>query len=376
MKRLLIVNMVCGTGSTGRIAAKIAEEYDAKGWEVRFGYGREAYVPESCRKWAVRIGNSLSVRLHGVLTRLFDWHADRICSWWSTRKFLKWAEAWKPDLLWLHNLHGYYINYELLFKWVKKHPEMKVRWTLHDSWAYTGHCAYFVLSECNFWKNQCHDCPSKGDYPSSMFMSNARCNYERKKCAFCGVQNMTLICPSKWLANLTRQGFLGQYPIEIVPNEIDRSIFKPTKGDFRTRMGLLDKTIILGVASVWDKRKGLEEFVSLRELLDSRFALVVVGLTPKQIAELPSGVIGIPRTNSPKELAEIYTESDWFFNPTREDIFSMTNMEAAACGCRVVTYDTGGAPEAIEGYDKAWVLKGAEKSPEGFVRLLKSQENQ
>ena len=375
MKRILIINSVCGTGSTGRIAAKIAEEYEAKGWEVRFGYGREAYVPESCRKWAVRIGSPLSVRLHGVLTRLFDWHADRICSWWSTRKFLKWAEAWKPDLLWLHNLHGYYINYELLFKWIKKHPEMKVRWTLHDSWAYTGHCAYFVLSDCSFWKNQCHDCPSKKDYPSSMLLSNARCNYERKKRAFSGVESMTLICPSKWLANLTRQGFLGQYPIEIVPNEIDRSIFKPTKGDFRMRMRLQDKTIILGVASVWDKRKGLEDFVSLRGLLDSRFALVVVGLTPKQIVELPFGIIGISRTNSPKELAGIYTDADWFFNPTREDIFSMTNMEAAACGCRVVTYDTGGAPEAIEGYDKAWVLKGADKSPEGFVRLLQSVES-
>ena len=141
------------------------------------------------------------------------------------------------------------------------------------------------------------------------------------------------------------------------------------------RMRLQDKTLILGVASVWDKRKGLEDFVSLRGLLDSRFALVVVGLTPKQIAELPFGIIGISRTNSPKELAEIYTDADWFFNPTREDIFSMTNMEAAACGCRVVTYDTGGAPEAVEGYEKAWVLKGADKSPEGFVRLLQSVES-
>ena len=380
--RILILNAVCGTGSTGRIAAKIAEEYETKGWEVRFGYGREAYVPESCRKWAVRIGSSLSVRLHGVLTRLFDWHADRICSWWSTWKFLKWVEQWKPDLLWLHNLHGYYINYELLFKWIKKHPEMKVRWTLHDSWAYTGHCAYFVLSDCSFWKNQCHDCPSKKDYPSSMLLSNARCNYERKKRAFSGVEDMTLICPSKWLANLTRQGFLGQYPIEIVPNEIDRSIFKPTKGDFRMRMRLQDKTIILGVASVWDKRKGLEDFLALRKLLDSEndkigqtYFIILVGLTDCQIASLPPGVMGIARTNSAAELAEIYSTADWFFNPTHEDIFSMTNMEAAACGCRVVTYDTGGAPEAIEGYDKAWVLKGADKSPEGFVRLLQSVES-
>ena len=380
--RLLLINAVCGTGSTGRIAAKIAEEHEAKGWDVRFGYGREEYVPESCRKWAVRIGSSLSVRLHGVLTRLFDWHADRICSWWSTRKFLKWAEEWKPDLLWLHNLHGYYINYELLFEWIKKHPEMEVRWNLHDCWAYTGHCSHFQLTGCERWKTGCYGCPEKGEYPATKFLSAAKSNWERKKKAFCGVKKMTLITPSNWLADLTRQGFLGEYPIVVKKHPLDTSVFKPTPSDWRVRNGLEGKTIVLGVASVWDRRKGLQDFLALRKLLNSRndkigqtCFIILVGLTERQISALPPGMMGIARTNSAAELAEIYSTADWFFNPTHEDIYSMTNMEAAACGCRVVTYDTGGAPEAIEGYDKAWVLKGADKSPEGFVRLLENLDS-
>lgn len=380
--KLLIINSVCGTGSTGRIAAKIAEEYEAKGWEVRFGYGREAYVPEDCRKWAVRIGNSLSVRLHGVLTRLFDWHADRICSWWATRKFLKWAEEWKPNLLWLHNLHGYYINYELLFKWIKKHPEMEVKWNLHDCWAYTGHCSHFQLTGCERWKTGCYGCPEKGEYPATKFLSAAKSNWDRKKKAFCGVKKMTLITPSNWLADLTRQGFLREYPIVVKKHPLDTSVFKPTPSDWRVINGLEGKTVVLGVASVWDRRKGLQDFLTLRKLLDSRndkigqtCFIILVGLTERQISALLPGMMGIARTNSAAELAEIYSAADWFFNPTHEDIYSMTNMEAAACGCRVVTYDTGGAPEAVAGYDKAWVLKGADKSPEGFVKLLKSQEN-
>ena len=371
--KLLVINAVCGTGSTGRIAAKIASEYEAKGWDVKFGYGRDAYVPSECQKWAVRIGNSFSVRLHGLMTRLFDLHGDGPCSYFVTKRFLKWAEAWRPDVVWLHNLHGYYINYELLFKWLKRHPEIEVKWTLHDSWAYTGHCAYFDMVGCEQWKRVCRECPCKRDYPGSLLFSRCRKNFESKKRSFTGVKNLKLVIPSKWLTNITMQGFLKCYPHEIVNNSIDRGVFKPTLGNFRERMGLNGKVIILGVASVWDKRKGLEDLIALKGLLNSQYSIVIVGVTDAQRKLFPEGVIAINRTNSPAELAEIYTAADWYFNPTHEDIFSMTNMEAAACGCKVVTYDTGGAPEAIEGYDKAWVLKGEDKSPEGFVKVLQGK---
>ena len=378
--RILFVNAVCGTGSTGRIAAKIASEYEAKGWEVKFGYGRDPYVPESCQKWAVRIGSSLSVRLHGLLTRLFDLHGTGICSRLATKKFLNWVEAWKPDMVWLHNLHGYYLNYELLFAWIKRHPEIEVRWNIHDCWPYTGHCSHFQVAGCDRWKTGCFACPEKKEYPATFGLSAAKSNWERKRRAFTGVNKLTVITPSRWLADLTRQSFLGEYPIEIHKHPLDTSVFKPTVSDFRERMGLKGKTIILGVASVWDRRKGLADFFSLHNLLSSKndkisqtYTIILVGLNEHQISSLPPGIIGMARTNSAVELAEIYTAADWYFNPTHEDIFSMTNMEAAACGCKVATYDTGGAPEAIEGYDKAWVLKGEDKCPEGFVRLLSKE---
>ena len=376
--KMLVINAVCGTGSTGRIATSIALEYEARGWEVKFAFGRDPYVPETCKKWAVRIGDTLSVRLHGILTRLFDRHGTGICSRLATKKFLKWAEAWKPDMVWLHNLHGYYLNYELLFAWLKRHPEIEIRWNIHDCWPYTGHCSHFQLTGCDRWKTGCFACPEKKEYPATFGLSAAKSNWERKKRAFTGVKNLTVITPSRWLADLTQQSFLGEYPIEIRKHPLDTSVFKPTPSNFRERMRLKGKTIILGVASVWDRRKGLADFLVLHGLLnsgktDQTYSIILVGLTERQISSLPSGMIGISRTNSAAELAEIYTAVDWFFNPTYEDIFSMTNMEAAACGCKIATYDTGGAPEAIEGYDKAWVLKGVDKCPEGFVRLLSKE---
>lgn len=372
--KLLLVNSVCGIRSTGRICEAIVRDYESKGWLVKYAYGREPFVPESCEKWAVRIGGVLSSRLHGLLTRTLDLHGSGMCSYFATRRFLQWAEKWKPDMVWLHNLHGYYINYELLFAWIKLHPEMEVKWTLHDCWAFTGHCSHFLLSDCKRWKTECYGCPEKLEYPKSFMLSAAKANWERKKKAFCGVKNMRLITPSRWLADLTRESFLKEYPVEVVHNTVDMTVFKSTPSKFRERMGLNGKTIILGVASVWDRRKGLADFLLLHKLLNSKndrsYCIILVGLTEQQIAVLPHGMIGIARTNSTAELAEIYSAADWFFNPTHEDNYPTVNLEARACGCKIATYDTGGASETVEGYDKAWVLKGEDKSPKGFFRLL------
>ena len=374
MRRLLIINSVCGIRSTGRICADIAKEYEAKGWEVQIAYGRMATVPADCRKSAVRIGGTWGVRFHMLLTRLFDWHGTGPCSYFATRKFLKWAEAWRPDAVWLHNIHGYYLNYPLLFRWIKRHPEMEIRWTLHDCWAFTGHCSHFLWTGCTRWQTGCRRCPEKGEYPKSWLFSQAARNWLLKKRAFFGVKKMTLITPSKWLADLTRQSFLKEYPVQVVPNTIDTATFKPTPSEFRVRRGLAGKTIVLGVASAWDKRKGLDDFLRLRTLLSAHYVLVLVGLTMKQIASLPKGVMGIACTNSKKELAELYSAADWFFNPTREDNYPTVNLEAVACGCRVVTYDTGGSAETVEGVSSAIVLRGTDKSPEGFVRAIGSVE--
>ena len=190
-------------------------------------------------------------------------------------------------------------------------------------------------------------------------MSSVSKNFERKRRAFTGVKNMTLITPSKWLADLTRQSFLKEYPVEVHYNTIDTNIFKPTPSDFRERYGLQDKIIVLGVANVWEDRKGLFDFYKLAEMLDDRYVIVLVGLSEKQIKDLPKNIKGIQRTNSPQELAAIYTAADVFVNPTYEDNYPTVNLEAEACGTKVITYDTGGCKETLHMKESALVQTGA-----------------
>ena len=278
--KVLFINEVCGTGSTGKICAELAQQYEKNGYEAKIAYGRHAYVPEQFQKYAVRIGSDLGVNLHAIKTRLTDKHG--FGSKLATKKFLKWAEDYAPNVLWLHNLHGYYINIELLFKWIKKHPEMEVKWTLHDCWAFTGHCSHFTFVKCYQWKIRCENCPQKNRYPSA-YISNCKYNFDKKRALFSGINNMTIITPSKWLADLVKESFLKEYPVEVVYNTINTEIFKPTPSDFRKRYSLENMKIVLGVASVWDDRKGLYDFYKLADMLDDKYAIVLVGLNDKQL---------------------------------------------------------------------------------------------
>lgn len=344
MKRALLINSVCGIGSTGRICVDIAKELIADGWEAKIAYGRGP-LPEPYQELAIRIGTDFSVYRHVLRTRIFDEHG--LGSRKATSVFLRWADSFSPDLLWLHNIHGYYINYELLFDWIKRHPKMEVRWTLHDCWAFTGHCTHFIMAKCNQWETHCETCIQKRQYPTSYLVDNCRKNFERKKHVFTGVQNMLLITPSQWLADLVRSSFLKEYPVEVRHNTIDIGVFRPTSSNFREKHRLIGKKIILGVASVWDERKGLGDFVKLSSILGEDYVIVLVGLTEKQMKGLPGNIIGIRRTHSAKELAAIYTAADVFFNPTYEDNYPTVNLEAQACGTRVASYDSGGAMETV-----------------------------
>lgn len=341
-----MINVVCGIGSTGRICTDMAVALEAQGHKVKIAYGRFD-VPEKYQGYAVRIGNKNSVRFNALKARLLDNEGLNAVS--ATKKFLKWADGYSPDMLWLHNIHGYYINYPLLFKWIKGRPQMQVKWTLHDCWAFTGHCAYFDYVGCEKWKSHCDNCVQKHSYPSS-YVDSCSKNFVRKRRAFTGMENMTLITPSKWLAKLVKQSYLKDYPVEVRYNEIDTSVFKPTPSAFRDENHLQDKKVILGVASVWDSRKGIEDFKKLSDILDNNFVIVLVGLNDTQIKALPCNMIGIRKTNSTEKLAAIYTAADVLVNPTYEDNYPTVNLEAQACGTPVVTYNTGGSPESAIKY--------------------------
>ena len=313
------------------------------------------------------------VYLHGAMTRLRDrmgFYSKR-----DTVRLLKRLDEIDPDVVHLHNIHGYYVNIEMLFAWLAAH-RCQVRWTLHDCWALTGHCAHFTYVKCAQWMTHCaysESCPQPDAYPKTICKSNCARNFEDKRRIFTSVppERMTLICPSQWLADLVAKSFLKGYPVEVRHNTIDKAVFKPTPSDFRERYGIGDRFMILGVASPWTERKGMGDFVRLAGELDSdRYAIVLVGLSAKQMKSLPVGIIGLTRTDSPQELAGIYTTADVFFNPTVEDNYPTVNLEAEACGTPVITYDTGGCRETIADV-RSHVVEGYSQA----VELLKGKEN-
>lgn len=365
--KVLQINSVCGIGSTGRIATDIHSILIKQGHESYIAYGRD--LPKNCDN-VIKIGTKTDNYLHVAKTRIFDKHG--FGSKQATKEFINKVVDIDPDIIHLHNIHGYYINIEILFNYLKE-ANKPVVWTLHDCWSFTGHCAYFDYVGCDKWKTECYNCPEKKAYPSSMIFDNSRGNHLSKKEIFTGVKNLTILTPSQWLANLVKESFLQEYPVKVINNGIDLNTFRPIKGDFRKKYNLGDKYIILGVASVWDRRKGLKYFIELADKVSEDEVIVLVGLTKKQIEHLPKNVIGISRTNNVEELVDIYSSADVFVNPTLEDNFPTTNLEALACGTPVITFNTGGSPESIIQYKTGFITncKNTTSIVEG-VNILKS----
>ena len=343
--KVLQVNSVVNRGSTGRIAESIGQLVLKEGWESYVCWGRGDNETKST---PLKYGSKLSIITHVLRTRLFDLHG--FGSSVSTKKLIKEIDRIKPDIVHLHNIHGYYLNIEVLFKYLSS-VQVPVVWTLHDCWTFTGHCAYFDYSGCDKWKTECHSCPSLKDYPKSWFIDNSRSNFKRKRELFTSVRNITFVPVSNWLKRVLENSFFRDYPSRVIHNGIDLESFSISSNldQVYSKYGLdKDVPIVLGVAGVWDRRKGLSDFLKIQERLTSKVQIVLVGLSKAQIKDLPSGIIGIERTESIKELAELYSCASVFVNPTYEDNFPTTNLESLACGTPVITYNTGGSPEAID----------------------------
>lgn len=340
--KILQINTEATMGSPGRIACDLGKVLKENGHDTVIAYGR-GEPPKDLK--SIKITSDLDVKIHALKSRILDNVAFN--SKKSTKEFIKKIEEYNPDIIHLHNLHGYYINIEILFNYLKK-SNKHVVWTLHDCWAFTGHCSHFDYVGCDKWKEGCNNCIQKNEYPSSKLIDNSKLNYKKKKELFTSVKNMTIVTPSKWLANLVKESFLGKYPVEVIYNAIDLDVFKPTESNFREKYNIEDKFIILGVANIWGERKGLKYFVELSKLLSKEYQIVILGVNEKQKKELPQEIIAITRTNNVSELAEIYSSADIFVNPTLEEVLGMTNIESLACGTPVITFDTGGSPECID----------------------------
>lgn len=329
-------------GSTGNIARNIADICKPLG-ETYFAYSWTKKRKSNVKNDEILIGTFLGKSIHIVLSRITGWELN--FSFFDTLFFIKKLKKIKPDVIHLHNIHCWYLNIPLLFKYIKKN-NIKVIWTLHDCWSFTGHCPHFDGIGCCKWKKGCFNCPLYKYYPESLF-DNSKKMYEFKKKWFTYLDDVTLVTPSKWLANLTRSSYLNKYPVEVINNGIDLNVFKSLKSDFRKKHHLENKIILLGVSFIWKKEKGLDYFIKLANDLPDNYQIVLVGTDDNIDKILPKNILSIHKTDSQKELAELYSTSDLFINPTLEDNYPTVNMESIACGTPVITFNTGGSPESM-----------------------------
>lgn len=340
--KVLQINTFCGSGSTGRIATDLYDVLHSQGHECCIAYGR-GYSPKGYQ--TIKIGNRLDFLSHVIITRLFDKHG--FGSKKATKKLIKRIKEFNPDVIHLHNVHGYYLNIEVLFNYLSK-LSIPVVWLLHDQWAISGHSAYFEIEKQENLSLKIFIKSQKKKYPKTSFLSNYRENLKKKEKLFTGLNNLTVITPSNWLKNIIDSSFLSKYEVKVIHNGIDLNVFKYIPNDFRIENNLEDRIILLGVASVWEDRKGLIYFNNLSERLNDNYKIVLVGVNRKQKSKLHGNILSIERTESVNKLADIYSTSDIFLNPTLEDNFPTTNVEAIACGTPVITFDTGGSPEALD----------------------------
>ncbi len=348
MKKLLQINPVLRLStSTGRIMQEIGDLALQNGWKsyIAYGKGRDGIKP--CQSQIIPVGGKWSTLWHGVQTRLFDNHG--LASTRATRNFVKQIEEIAPDIIHIHNIHGYFLNYQVLFDYLSK-CGVPVVWTIHDCWLYTGHCYYYSYAECNKWQTGCNRCPQQRKFPASLLFDRSARNYTDKKAAFTSMpKDKLIIVPvSNWIKDEMQHSFLSEYQFRVIHNGINTDVFRVC--DTRkvaSRYGLTGKHIFLGVASIWSKEKGLGDFIQMAEMLKGDEQIVLVGIKPEERKLLPENILGISRTENVQELAELYSLADVFINPTWQDNYPTVNLEAIACGTPVVTYQTGGSVEAV-----------------------------
>ena len=341
--KLLQINVAANWGSHGRIAEEIGLEAMAQGWESYIAYGRYANPSKS---HVVKIGDLFDHCLHGAQSLLLDRHGLASCG--PTKKLIREIEQIKPDLIHLHNIHGFYLNYPILFRYLST-VDIPVVWTLHDCWAFTGHCAWPIHGHCDRFQEQCCHCPlqSKG-YPKSYLLDRSRSNFKLKKRYFRSLQDLHLVTVSRWLEQQVRLSFMQDMDIRTIYNGLDTEVFRPS-GTPPTSV-TDGHPLVLGVCNAWYDWKGLDDMAALREILPDDYEVMVVGVNEDQMHRLPEGITCIRRTDSVSQLAEIYSQADVFVNPSKVESFGMTTAEALSCGTPSIVYDTSACPEVVDNF--------------------------
>lgn len=366
--KVMQINTVCGSGSVGRITVDLIQALETEGDTGLAAFGRrEGPLGISTYKF----GTNLDMGIHVLHTFFRGEHG--FASKKQTGHLLQKIEEYNPDIIHLHNIHGFYLDVEQLFAYLKKSGRPVV-WTLHDCWSFTGHCAHFDYIGCMKWKTGCESCPQyKSVYPYALFKDNSKENYRRKKAAFTGVPQLTIVTPSQWLSLLVKESYLKEYPVRVIPNGIALNKFHPVDKGLRKRLGMEKKFILLGVAGMWEEHKGYAYFETIADRLDDSCQIILIGLSRQKLRKLHPKIYGVMRTNSMEELAEYYSMADVYVNPTLEDTFPTTNLEALACGTPVITFATGGSVESVDEATGKIVPKGDTEKLLQAVRELQGE---
>lgn len=342
--RIFQLNTVCGIKSTGRIAAEIGKLVEADGGECLIGTGAN-FVPDPAKHMAVKTLSVPKRKAYSLLIRWLD--AEGCFNWFGTWKLTRKMESFRPDVVHLHNIHGGYLHAGMLFRYLKK-KNIPVVWTLHDCWPFTGHCAYFDYSGCERWQTRCHDCPQLHSYPVCRGVDGSGRNHIRKQKQFTSLPNLTMVAPCRWMTEPLGKSYMKDYPVRVIYNGVDLKSFRPVESDIRKRFGVENGKLVLAMASDWDERKGLRYLIKAAEKLGGDYHFVVIGLSKAQVDALPKGMVGIEHTANVEELVQWYSAADCLANPSMEDNMPMVNLEALACGTPIVTFRTGGCPEAVD----------------------------
>lgn len=343
--KIVEINTTKSSGSTGRIATQIKKYVTDKGdlCKIAFGYGCATDKEEfSMYSW-------VGTHIHSFLSRKLCMQGR--CSWLQTYRLVRFVNAEKPDIVHLHNIHGHYLNYRILFRYLKR-MQIPVVWTFHDCWPFTGKCAHYSNAGCSKWKTGCFNCPNLQTYPDST-IDGSRKNYRMKKRYFSDIEKLHIVCNSDWLKHQVEESFFKGRKISRIYNGVDTAVFHPmTKDDVKETAGKfgidLKKKTILGVSSVWKADKGLHVFMELAKAIAPEYQVVLVGVSDSQKQTLPKSIIAIERTENMQELAALYTLADVLVNASKEETFGMVPAEAMACGTPVIVSSQTACPEIVD----------------------------
>lgn len=340
--KILQINSSANLGSTGRIAEQIGELILKEGWQSIIAYGRTSNESKSV---LYRIGNDLDVNFHLMQSYIFGNHG--FASTIATKNLINYIKSQNPDIIHLHNLHGYYINLKLLFSFLSE-SKAKIVWTLHDCWPLTGHCSYFSDINCQKWINECNNCPKKRNYPKSILFDNSKRDFYFKKELFNTVK-INIVTVSNWLKNITKESFLKDHNIISISNGVNRNKFK-IKGKNQIlieRHKLSEKKILLASSTSWARQKGFDDYLKLSSLLPPSLKIVLIGLSKDNIRKLPVNILGIERTDNIDELVDWYNIADIVLNLSLQESFGLTSVEGFMCGKPTIVYNSTASPELI-----------------------------